>query len=127
MCDIATLLGNYVNNIFDYFRLPSLSQLTLRKIKHVDHDPTTILFSSRRKKPFAPKDAAIGRRIDNEEELIRSLETMPNVRVKAVEFFELSFEEQLRLFQTADILMGVHGKCVDCFIVEWSGCVRMFL
>lgn len=68
-----------------------------------------ITFSSRRKKPFAPVDAPIGRVLTNEKEIIDRLKSIPGVKVVDVEFFLLSYKEQLVLMQNTDVLIGMHG------------------
>jgi capsular polysaccharide biosynthesis protein len=92
-----------VNNLFDYFQLGPLHRI------HGDAQSIQITFSSRRKKPFAPGGAAIGRIIQNEADLIEAIRKIPGVKVEVREFFEMEFLDQLELFRQTDILIGMHG------------------
>lgn len=89
--------------------MPPLQHLILDRTSHASPKQIQITFSSRRKKPFAPANARIGRVIQNEEEIIQALRQLPDVKVEVVEFFELAFKDQLHLFQRTDILIGMHG------------------
>ena len=105
-CDTNRVLTAYVNNLFEYFKLDSLQES--RVVSTGTSAPIRILFSSRRKKPFAP-NARIGRIIANEADLVQAIGKLPGVTVEAVEFFEMEFEAQLKMFRNTDILMGMHG------------------
>ena len=115
-CDMSQMLGLYVNNVFDYFGLGPLNEILMDPIRDTEQI-VHITFSSRRKKPFAP-NAPIGRRISNEKYLTDALGVIPGVRITVVEFFELTYKEQVTLMRNTDCLIGMHGAGMTNLIYE---------
>ncbi|KAI3636529.1 hypothetical protein MIR68_005474 [Amoeboaphelidium protococcarum] len=127
-CSAGELIGQYVNNLFDYFGFNSLNKILLDGANQdrINQEVVHITFSSRRKKPFAPVNARIGRVLQNEAELIKAIEAITGVVVKVAEFFELEFKDQLSLMRQTDILIGMHGAgltnliytALDGYVIE---------
>ena len=109
-CDTPEMLGRYVNNLYDFFKFPtSLNQMVTGDLARQTEKTIRITVSSRRKKPFASPGQKLGRILVNEEELIQTMSSLPNVKVSTAEFFEMEFKDQLALFRNTDILVGMHG------------------
>jgi len=51
----------------------------------------------------------MGRRIENEDELVATMKEFPDVDVQAVDYAKLSWPEQLAIDVDTDILVGMHG------------------
>lgn len=59
-CDAPMVLSSFVDSVFKYHKLPSLTKLEKDRKAMTKSAPVRILFSSRRRKPFTPEGTEIG-------------------------------------------------------------------
>ena len=97
-CRKAPLLELMVQRVFEHYQVPFHSGP--RSIALDEKNDIVVTFIDRRGT----------RRLINHAELLQALQLRyPNVVVQAVDFATLSLPDQLRLVQSTDILVGVHG------------------
>ncbi|CAK7214109.1 hypothetical protein SEUCBS140593_002072 [Sporothrix eucalyptigena] len=97
-CREAPLLNLLVRRIFEHYQVPL--EAGPRRIAPNDDKDITVTFIDRRGT----------RQLLNHAPLFEAVQArFPNVVIKSVDFATLSLPDQLRLAQSTDVLVGVHG------------------
>jgi protein O-GlcNAc transferase len=93
------------------FRAFVLNGMDLMPPAAVANDKKLVVtFISRRPyNTFGVQHGSLGRQIDNEEEVLLALASLPNVSVKRYDFALQPFDEQVRLVANTDVLISMHG------------------
>lgn len=118
-CSAGNILQSYRLNMLDFFGLPSTTSRPVlnRMTNSID---VKVLLIIRNRKPFSNNRA--GRRFRNIKELsdfISGLKLITNpegtqeikveIRLTVIDVAELEFKNQVELFSSVDILIGMHG------------------
>eukprot|EP00298_Acanthocystis_sp_HF-20_P010752 c19026_g1_i2.p1 GENE.c19026_g1_i2~~c19026_g1_i2.p1 ORF type:complete len:535 (+),score=158.04 c19026_g1_i2:213-1817(+) len=102
------------------FRNYVLSRYGLTNIKSEHDDKITVTIISRPKKNNHGR--ILNRVLRNEDELLISLQTtFENFVVRKVSLEEMKMEEQIRTFQTSDVIIGMHGAGLANIIFAREG------
>lgn len=95
-CPSQTLLTTYINRIYDFYGINP------RKANELNKHPTITIVERKGNRKFISLD-----------HLTATLkERYPKSRVNVVDFASITIEEQIRLAQSTDILVGHHGAAM---------------
>lgn len=63
-----------------------------------------------------------------EQKLINAIEQLPNVKLTVIDFFHISFQEQINVIGKTDVLISVHGNGLShiLFLPETSSVIEIF-
>lgn len=96
LCPSQTLLTTFVNRVFEFYGIVP------RPVTEIHANPTITIVQRKKNRKFMPLDRWIP--------ILK--ERYPQSTIHVVDFADISVEEQIRLVQSTDILMGHHGAAL---------------
>ncbi|KAJ4397834.1 hypothetical protein N0V93_002071 [Gnomoniopsis smithogilvyi] len=104
-CPSQTLLTTYVNRIFDFYGI------TPRTAKEINKHPKITIVERKKNRKFISLDSWTA----------TLKERYPHSDIEVVDFAGITIEEQIRLAQSTDILVGHHGAAMSHIIFMAAG------